>query len=109
MRDSGRYILDANSNPVKVDSLDEWARWYEKNHNNRHVGLTKFDGDIRVSTVFLALDHNFDYGPPILYETMVFGGEYNGEQERYSTRAEALKGHMRWVQKVKDTGAKPDD
>ena len=31
---------------------------------------------------------HFD-GPPLLYETMIFGGPLEEEQERYSTRAEA--------------------
>lgn len=29
---------------------------------------------VNVSTVFLAIDHAFGDGPPVLYETMIFGG-----------------------------------
>jgi len=61
-------------------------------------------GDAQVSTIFLVIDHNFgDDGPPLLFETMVFGGPLDESQERYSTWAEAVAGHARWVEKVKAT------
>lgn len=51
-----------------------------------------------VSTVFLALDHDLSgKGPPVLYETMIFGGPRDDYQERYCTRAEAEAGHARAV------------
>lgn len=48
---------------------------------------------IRVSTVFLMLDHSFMGGPPVLWETMVFGGPSDGEQWRYAHRRAAKAGH----------------
>jgi hypothetical protein len=71
-----------------------WARWFED--FDRHVRQT-VQGDITVSTVFLGLDHQFGDGPPLLFETMVFGGAHNGAQERYSTWEEAEKGHADMV------------
>ncbi len=65
---------------------------------NRHVGDTTI-GDTRVSTVFLGVDHAIS-GPPVLFETMCFGGSYDGDQERYSTWDEAESGHKRWVERV---------
>lgn len=59
---------------------------------------------MKVSTVFLGLDHNL-YGPPHLFETMIFGGEHDGYQERYSTWAEAETGHARTVEIAKGTVA----
>ena len=53
---------------------------------------------MRVSTVFLALDHRFmGGGPPLVYETMVFGlADFDDREcERYSTRADAIAGHAR--------------
>lgn len=58
-----------------------------------HVKLTEFKNRDRVSTVFLSLDHNWGDGPPILFETMIFGGEHDGYQERYRTWEEAEEGH----------------
>jgi hypothetical protein len=51
-------------------------------------------GSIRVSTVFLGIDHNLSgKGPPLLFETMIFGGTHNDYQKRYSTYKEAEEGH----------------
>lgn len=58
------------------------------------AGVTKLDFRIRVSTVFLGLDHNWSgEGPPILWETIVFGGPRCREMNRYDSRAAALAGH----------------
>lgn len=58
-----------------------------------HVAETTFEGR-RYSTVFLRLDHAYDGGTPILYETMVFGADEEF-QCRYRTREDALDGHIR--------------
>ena len=51
-------------------------------------------GDAAVSTVFLGLDHRWEPdGPPVLYETMIFGGEHDGDMDRYCTRDAAEAGH----------------
>lgn len=49
----------------------------------------------RVSTVFLVINHQFGDGPPLLFETMVFGPEtwHDDYCERYSTEAQAVAGH----------------
>lgn len=55
-------------------------------------------GDTRVSTVWLGVDHSFtETGPPIIYETMTFGGEHGEAVMRYCTEAQALDGHRRAV------------
>jgi len=91
------YILDGHE-PVAVD-LMTWARWYET--AERHVGDTKV-GDVRVSTVFLGTDHSFGRGNrPVLFETLVFGGELDMEMERYCTWQEAEVGHEEMVVRVR--------
>ena len=89
---SDKYILDGHT-PVACDDLMQWGVWFE-NHENRRVAATEKDG-IRVSTVFLGLNHNFDEGRPILFETMLFGGEHDEFQERCSTWGEAEDMHKR--------------
>lgn len=85
------YVLDENKNPV-VASLYRWAEWFE-DINNRRVAHDTVD-DVRVSTVFLGLDHGFGLSEkPILFETMVFGGKHNDLQWRYATWQEAVEGH----------------
>ena len=55
----------------------------------------------RISTVFLGIDHNFgDDSPPLLFETMVFGGKFDQEQDRYATYDEALAGHEAMKRRV---------
>ena len=83
--------------PVECDLLEPGA-W---NIENRRVDETEVDG-ARVSTVFLVLDHSFDEGVPVLFETMVFGGVLDMEQDRYCTWDEAVAGHAAMVKRVKD-------
>ncbi len=96
---SGKYILDSDGNPVPCKHVLKWAKWFEK--ADRRVALDRV-GKVKVSTVFLGLDYSFGGPIPILYETMVFGGVLDGEDERYATRQEAKGGHRRWLQKVKE-------
>ena len=92
---SDHYILDENRQPVKVD-LMQWAGWFSK---DRHVAKTEV-GDAEVSTVFLGLDHQYGDGPPLIFETLVFGGPLDQEMERYSTWEEAERGHADMVLRV---------
>lgn len=66
----------------------------------RTVAKTKI-GDVMVSTVFLGIDHSFGRGPPMLFETMVFGGPMDQYQERCSTWDEAVEMHERLVARVR--------
>ena len=54
--------------------------------------------------LFTGLDHSFRSGnsPPVLYETLVFGGSLDGEMDRYSTFEEAVSGHRRMVARVQN-------
>ncbi len=95
----GRYIL-IDGQPQEVDTMT-WARWFEK--GNRDVAKTDLPGDVHVSTVFLGLDHRFfGDGPPILWETMIFGGPHDQYQDRYSSLEEAKAGHEKAVRVAKD-------
>jgi len=86
------YILEGKT-PVLV-SKTEWARAFEI--GNRHVDET-YIGDLHVSTVFLGLDHQFGDGPPLLFETMIFGGPEDQYQTRCSTWEEAEQMHERAI------------
>ena len=89
-----KYILEGKD-VIECDDVKEWGEWFEK--TDRQIALTEV-GDIRVSTVFIGLDHNFGYGAggelPIVFETMVFkDGEESG-MRRYSTWNAAAIGHV---------------
>ncbi len=101
------YILDENKNPIPCDD-GGWIKLYEGKQEERRVGRDEID-DYDISTVFLALDHNFWGGEPLVFETMIF--DKNGDEiylRRYSTWTEAEKGHKKAVQWVKD-GCKDED
>jgi hypothetical protein len=60
-------------------------------------------GEIQVSTIFLGFDHARQEGPPILFETMIFGGgDLDGYQTRCSTWDEAMQMHANAVEHVKN-------
>jgi hypothetical protein len=86
---NGRYVLDGHV-PLEEPHLLVWGRWLEM--ANRSVA-DETVGDVRISTVFLGLDHGFGARRPILFETMVFGGPLDQECERYATWDEAEEGH----------------
>lgn len=96
----GKYILDGKT-PKPIHDLIAWAKWFENGENRRvaekYIGVffCGFQIDtIRVSTIFLGMDHNFlQIGPPVLFETMIFGGPRDGWQERCCTWEEAEKMH----------------
>lgn len=96
-----RYILNGHE-PVECKDLIEWGMWLNK--SSLKVNDTVI-GDVHISTVFLGLDHSFGGDVPILFETMVFGGEHNDYQERYATWDEAERGHERAVELVKSSSA----
>jgi hypothetical protein len=89
------YILDESNTPVAVD-LMAWVSFIDRDRNR--VALDE-RGDVTVSTVFLGLDHSFrpGDGPPVLWETMIFGGKHDQYQERYTSHVEAVEGHARAV------------
>lgn len=93
------YVLDENGNPKPIDDVLAWGSWLET--TDRQVAEDFVDNRIRVSTIFLGLDHSWDEGPPVLWETMLFGDEgapfQQGEQMRYRSREDALKGHKRAI------------
>lgn len=83
------------------------SRWDE-----RFIRKTNCRGGVCVSTVFLGVDYNFSMeGPPIVFETMVFGGIYDQEMWRYSEYDKAWADHDRIVALVKKslgyTGMRP--
>ena len=69
----------------------------------KRVAETTLPGGKWVSTVWLALDHQFLVdGPPLIFETMVFASNGSGHDldcERYATEAEAVAGHEAMVRK----------
>jgi len=82
------WILDEKNQPIEVD-LMTWAQWFEEPANRIVKQTLCSAGTCEVSTVFMGINHNFSAGPPLLLETMVFGGAADTFQDRYSTYEQA--------------------
>jgi hypothetical protein len=93
------YILK-DKEVIEVNP-DQWIEWMRLGFEKRLVARTDIGIRYSISTVFLTIDHNWSmWGPPILFETMVFTKEGNDEDmERYRTWDEAIAGHERMVDK----------
>ncbi len=81
-----------------IDGLLVWARRFEDNDYKRVAQDKLADGDIVISTVWLGLDHSWGVGPPLIFETMIFGGPDDQWQDRYTTLEQAQAGHKRVVE-----------
>lgn len=93
------YILDNNNKPIRSTSITEAADWME-NNPQRKVVKQEHIGDVYISTVFLGLDHSWNSDIPVLWETMIFGGEYDQYQDRYTSYKDALEGHKKALELV---------
>lgn len=95
----GNYRLTDDGEPVLELNVLTLARWFET--TDRRVAETQLDG-CRISTVFLGIDHDVTgEGPPVLWETLIFGGEHDGAGNRYSSFAAAVAGHELYVMVVR--------
>ena len=85
-----KYILGGTV-VIPCPDLATWAAWFQT--ANRIVKRTQIS-DVAVSTAFLGLDHRFgEDGPPLVFETMIFGGAHDGHQMRCSTWLQAEAQH----------------
>lgn len=81
-------------------NLISFHKWAELHADTEYVKVARdefeIEGEeIRVSTAWLGINHNFTgSGPPIIFETMVFGGEHDEWMWRYTTETEAKAGHV---------------
>jgi hypothetical protein len=84
---------------------DEWAALrYDPDGKVSDYARIGFDtiGDVEVSTVWLGIDHAFTLGgPPVIYETMIFGGEFDQDMLRCRTEDVALHNHREAVDNIR--------
>lgn len=106
------YALAADGETLVpyADSL-EWilartaqgeTAWSEYGRVGNWFGVNSAGERVQVSTVFLGIDHNFSMvGPPVLWETMVFGCPEGGKLDqycnRYTSAKDAKRGHHWYV------------
>jgi hypothetical protein len=100
--DDRYWVLDGHK-PRPTDDVHEWGRFFNDGDKRRVAQTDIAGGDIFVSTVFIGIDHRFgEDGPPLLFETMIFGGPHDQYTDRYSTWDEAEIGHERAVRLARD-------
>jgi hypothetical protein len=93
---------DPDGNPLP---FMEWAILFELRHLDDDDSWWRRSttiGDVEVSTVWLGLDHSFGSGPPLFWETMIFGGQYDEYEWRHPSREAAFAAHDQIVAAVRD-------
>jgi hypothetical protein len=93
---NGMYF-DPDGQPLE---MLEWAQMLES--IERRVAVTTFADGMYVSTVWLGLNQQFflDDDIPLIYESMVFAGDFPNEDydmQRYANKVDAWKGHQQLV------------
>jgi hypothetical protein len=91
------YTLDKHGLAIPCPNPIKWAEWMEKHRMDSQ--LVESIAGIRVSTVFLGLNHRFGDGEPLLWETMVF----NDDEVKTET-FEALDGRKMKYTSTPDLG-----
>lgn len=93
------YTMTPDGTVIEEPDIFKWGKWFMT--ADRTVCKTMV-GESEVSTVFLSIDHAFDGGRPVLFETMVFGLPDDEEvMHRYHTWQEAQVGHDRTVKTLR--------
>ena len=85
--------------PVQ-STVEEWSEWVKQGFDATKRVAQDTVGDVRVSTVFLGLDHSWNGPPPVLFETMCFGGKWDEYMWRYHTWDEAIAGHQAIMESI---------
>lgn len=93
---NGLPYYDWEGRPITSD------QWTVLLADERHIGLDQV-GDVEVSTVYIGIDHGHGLSErPLIFESMLFGGDYDGWAWRYATEREARAGHAHLVAAVQE-------
>jgi hypothetical protein len=95
------YIFDPITKQISKTDNVGYGHWITLNGDQIRIIKKTWGIDVHVSTCFLMFDHGFGCGElPLLFETLVFGGEDDGDMERCATYEEALDMHERMCDRV---------
>jgi hypothetical protein len=115
-------LAEDGKTPIPVADMVEWAKAF--GDIARKVAEVHYKRGKRryyIITVFLGLDYSFSDGPPVLWETMIFGHsrtityELGGRSRkyhpdvymnRYSSYEDALEGHRKALEWARKQGGK---
>jgi hypothetical protein len=105
---------DWNGRPIYYDrqgtpmTLQQWAEKFEDAHY-RHVARDVIGPDepldpaplITVMTFWLGLNHDWRSDEPLIFETLVIGGEHDATGIWYTAETQAREGHRRAVEELR--------
>jgi len=97
---------DRQGQPLDADTANRLLgnMEYARVARTRITSASDPDTEWDVSTVWLGVNYSFGEGPPIIFETMVFGsGDGDQYMQRYSTEEQARAGHAETVTLVAAT------
>jgi hypothetical protein len=89
-------LYDREGKPIDYET---WGRLFE-DRDYQVLKQTQV-GPHLVSTVWLGIDHSFGKGPPLIFETMIFGPSDQEEQWRFPSEAEALQHHDELCEQIR--------
>lgn len=85
-------------------SVEEWSQNFEAERGGKRIRMDDVNR-VRVSTIFFGVDTALT-GPPMVFETMIFGGAHDRWTEKTSTLAEAEQAHATALAMVKGNSIK---
>jgi hypothetical protein len=87
------WFLDPDGKPVLMDVLAAIDLIVDGDYHKRRIVKQETIGPAEVSTVFIGGLAWPDERARPLWETMIFGGPFDGRATRYETQAAAVIGH----------------
>lgn len=98
------WILNEDGEAVGVTDMHAFFAWERAHSDKRLIGYDQITDHCHVSTVLLASATRSGALP---FETLVFGGDFDGHRWRWAHRREAQTGHDAVVAAVAN-GFNPD-
>ena len=96
------YYMLVDKKPVAISSEEFMSSPWLMSIRARRIAET-FISEVHISTVFLSIDHSWGDGPPVLFETMIFGGKHDNWQTRSTSYEGAMKNHVEAVEMVESS------
>jgi hypothetical protein len=92
------YLLndDHTVRPVNSANTEDMAKVEAalQDPDGRRVALTDLPGNVLISTVFLVSPRDFDAATPHLFQSKVFGGDWDDREFHWLTWEDAEAGHQ---------------
>lgn len=100
------FILDDQNNPTPMpqDDLLEWGAWMKAAQESGRAQVAEDRIDpFHIRTHFCGCDHNWEDGPPVLFETLVTENNERRDlyTQRYTTWNDAETGHAQVIKNLK--------